>query len=288
MFDSFSQLTQQTYILEKVDCVIPDFLSAKISQNVVKFIKSQRLLEYHEEPNYNYLYYVDTKVIRNAQNLSNQVKNIIANAADIAAKLDKTFPSRLLDGNGGKIKKSDELKKNLSDLENKRRELSRVGLLTSDIEAEEPLTDNISEASANVLSLYVQDSWAKLQPYENIAEKLFLFERIINSRFLYKKMIIDKDKGYFFVSDEGVYIPIDKLSSGEQNELVMFYNLIFECNSNNLILIDKPEISLHVEWLNNMLPDLLAISELNGLSILVATHSPDFIGEYWNLTTELK
>lgn len=284
----YSQLVDKTYILEKVDCVIPEFLSKKIEENKVEFIKSQRLLEYNEDPNSSYLYYVDTVVIINARNLSNQIKNIIANAADIAAKLDKTFPSRLLDGNGGKIKKSDELKKNLSDLEIKRRELSMVGLLSAEIESEEPITDNISENSVNVLSLYVQDSWAKLQPYEKIAEKLLLFKRIINSRFLYKKMTIDKDKGYFFVSDEGKEIPIDKLSSGEQNELVMFYNLLFECNENNLILIDEPEISMHIEWLNNMLPDLMAISELNGLSMLIATHSPDFIGEYWNLTTELK
>jgi len=265
----------------------PLWFDDKINASHIKIIQSQRLVEYGR---------IDVsgkvrpqnKALLNAYNLSTQIKDIIAKASDIASNLDKTFPTRLLSGVDGNKNRNDDLKKNLADLEIKRRELGAIGLIATEPENSVPQTDNISETSANVLGLYVQDSWAKLQPYEAIAQKLSLFVEIINSRFLYKKMTIDKNKGYFFVSDEGEEIPIDKLSSGEQNELVMFYNLLFECNENNLILIDEPEISMHIEWLNNMLPDLIAISKLNGLSMLIATHSPDFIGEYWNLTTELK
>ena len=289
VLDVHSKSHGATHILEKVDTPIPNYLTTKKNENIVKFIKAQRLVEYYLNPNYpEDTYFVDSKVTSNAQNLATQIKNVIAKASDVATSLDKSFPSRLLNGIGGKINTTEDLKNALADLETKRQELSNVGLLSSEEESTDPNSYNISATSANVLSLYVQDSQSKLQPYDSIAKKLKLFKKIINSRFLYKKMTIDKDKGYFFVSDEGEEIPIDKLSSGEQNELVMFYNLLFECNENNLILIDEPEISMHIEWLNNMLPDLLAISELNGLSMLIATHSPDFIGEYWNLTTELK
>lgn len=41
-------------------------------------------------------------------------------------------------------------------------------------------------------------------------------------------------------------IPIEHLSSGEKNDFVLFYELIFKCDSKSLILVDEPEISLHV------------------------------------------
>lgn len=290
VLDVYSELTKKTCILEKVDCGIPDFLSKKIDENRVEFIKSQRLIEFrHYSSDSDNAVYLQNKAVNNSINLAKQIIGISSKASDIAANLDKTFPSRLLRGAENGKNNVDNLIKNLSALEKRRQELSEVGLLASyENDSSNPQTDNISEASANVLSLYIQDSWAKLQPYEKIADKLKLFKEIINSRFLYKRIEIDKDLGYYFVGDDGKEIPIDKLSSGEQNELVMFYNLLFECNENNLILIDEPEISMHIEWLNNMLSDLMAISKLNGLSMLIATHSPDFIGEYWYLTTELK
>ncbi|MBR4323973.1 MAG: AAA family ATPase [Bacteroidales bacterium] len=278
------------WLITKENTEDPIWVEKKRKENEVKIIKSQRLVEYFVpydtyDPD---AVVPEAKVKSNTEKLAKLIKDVIAKAADITTNLDKTFPVRLLDNAGRNIRNTEYLKKNLADLETKRRELSKVGLIATEADASTPPTENISESSALVLSLYVQDSWAKLQPYETIAQKLSLFLEIINSRFLYKKMTIDKNKGYFFVSDEGEEIPIDKLSSGEQNELVMFYNLLFECNENNLILIDEPEISMHIEWLNNMVPDLLAISKLNGLSMLIATHSPDFIGEYWKLTTELK
>ena len=181
-----------------------------------------------------------------------------------------------------------ELKNRLNKLKYKRNELSSVGLIGTEKEMSTPQTLDIDKYAINTLNLYIQDSMKKLEPYEDILKKLQKLTEIINKRFLYKKIIIDKDRGYRFINDQKDEIPIEKLSSGEQNELVMFYNLLFECNENSLILIDEPEISLHIEWLNNLLQDLIDISNLSGLSMMIATHSPDFIGEYWNLTTELQ
>lgn len=287
VLDVYNSSTKETKIIETIDSVTPDFLLNKIVKNKVNIIKSQRLIEFGRS-DISGKVVPRNKALLNADNLSKLIKDTISKASDIAANLDKTFPSRLLSNKNEHNKHTEELKKNLVELENKRHELSNVGLLATEPETDNPQTDNISESSANVLNLYIQDSWAKLKAYDDISLKLSLFSKIINSRFLYKKITIDKDKGYYFIDDKGDSIPVEKLSSGEQNELVMFYNMLFECSSNNLILIDEPEISMHVEWLNNMMPDLLAISKLTGLKMLIATHSPDFIGEYWNLTTELK
>lgn len=43
-------------------------------------------------------------------------------------------------------------------------------------------------------------------------------------------------------------LSLEQLSSGEKQEIVLFYELIFETDSQLLLLIDEPEISLHIMW----------------------------------------
>ncbi len=62
---------------------------------------------------------------------------------------------------------------------------------------------------------------------------------------------------------------------------------MFKTKENSLILIDEPEISLHVTWQKEFLKDLLNIAEINNISFCIATHSPQIINNYWDLTTDL-
>lgn len=82
-------------------------------------------------------------------------------------------------------------------------------------------------------------------------------------------------------------LTLKKLSSGEQHELVMLYDLLFHASSNSLILINKPELSLHVAWQQEWLSDLEQMAELSDFRAMVATHSPDIIAEKWHLAVEL-
>jgi predicted ATP-binding protein involved in virulence len=69
--------------------------------------------------------------------------------------------------------------------------------------------------------------------------------------------LINKEQGFVFTSTlTGKQIPLTRLSSGEQHELVLFYELLFKIQPNSLILIDEPEISLHISWLNKFIKDL--------------------------------
>jgi predicted ATP-binding protein involved in virulence len=78
------------------------------------------------------------------------------------------------------------------------------------------------------------------------------------------------------------------LSSGEQHELVILYELLFRVSKNSIILIDEPEISLHVAWQDEFLKDLGQMAELSQFHALGATHSPQIISDRWDLTVELK
>ena len=68
----------------------------------------------------------------------------------------------------------------------------------------------------------------------------------------------------------------------------MTYELLFKVEPNSLILIDEPEISLHVEWKMQFLKDLQEITKLAHLNVLISTHSPTLIHDRWDLTVALK
>jgi predicted ATP-binding protein involved in virulence len=82
-------------------------------------------------------------------------------------------------------------------------------------------------------------------------------------------------------------VPLEKLSSGEQHQLVLFFELLFELKENALILIDEPELSLHVAWQKKFLSDLNRIIELNQFDVILATHSPQLVARWNHLVVEL-
>lgn len=115
-----------------------------------------------------------------------------------------------------------------------------------------------------------------------------LFTDIINTRFLFKKIIISKENGFKILDEEyRKEIKLKDLSSGEQQEIVLFYDLIFNIESDLLLLIDEPEISLHVLWQKMFLNDLLRIVQDKSISVIVATHSPQIISGHWDIQIDL-
>ena len=149
-------------------------------------------------------------------------------------------------------------------------------------------TPQIIENTEEVLSVYVQDAEEKLSVFDKIADKIDLFKQIINERFRYNKMTISKQDGFSFVTMDDRPLPVTSLSSGEQHELVLLYELLFKVNPDSLILIDEPELSLHVAWQQQFLQDLQEITQLASFDVLIATHSPQIIHDRWDLTVELK
>ena len=100
-------------------------------------------------------------------------------------------------------------------------------------------------------------------------------------------MTVSKKDGFTFVLD-GKPISASDLSFGEQHEIVLFYEILFKSEPNQLILIDEPEISLHVAWQIEFLRDLEKAIELSSVDVLLVTHSPQIIHDRWDLTVELE
>jgi predicted ATPase len=62
---------------------------------------------------------------------------------------------------------------------------------------------------------------------------------------------------------------------------------LFREEEGTTVLIDEPELSLHVSWQHTMVDDLTEIASLVGLSFVIATHSTAIINGRWDLVEEL-
>ncbi|WOA60674.1 AAA family ATPase [Bacillus mycoides] len=271
---------------------VPTWYQERFEKMNVSLIETQRVFnigQLDQEP-------VET-VKKYSIELEKLIKDKLTESTELSSKLDRTYPNRLIDElKKGKSTISDvELNEKLNQLEEKRKLLDKVGLVETEKDSNLLEIDRPNDVVKDVLMLYIKDSFEKLSIYDEISKRIELLLKIINSRFKHKQLFANKDNGFLFKStvikdDKNDYktIPIEQLSSGEKNELILFYELIFKSNANSLILIDEPEISLHISWQNKFISDLNEIHTLNKLDILIATHSPDIISNNWDLRVELK
>ncbi len=137
----------------------------------------------------------------------------------------------------------------------------------------------LDDTEARVLALYVDDTEKKLRALADLARRVRSLLGSLNGKYRPKRLSVDRDDGLVAETDSGVRVPLDSLSSGEQHELVLHYDLLFGVRANTIVLIDEPELSLHVSWQKRFLPDLLDFAKLSSFDAIVATHSPYIIGE---------
>lgn len=113
-------------------------------------------------------------------------------------------------------------------------------------------------------------------------------------------LFIETDKEVKFSEDQMEIIKnkkekIDytKLSSGERQVIFIFLKVINGSVDNSLILMDEPEISLHISWQEKLLSEIEKVNPNS--QIIIVTHSPAIVMNGWldsfvditNITTEL-
>lgn len=226
-------------------------------------------------------------VLRYAEDLAKRMKELLALSGARTQELDRTFPTRLLQQTTPTLA-TDELRDRLAQVDAKRAHLTELGFLAPEQHPAMPLPAALDQ-KRDVLSVYVVDAEEKLAVFDEMAAKVELLTRIINNLFLYKRMTVNPEEGFMFTAEPtGHRIAPDNLSSGEQHQLVLLYELLFLSPKGALVLLDEPEISLHAAWQERFLDDLEEMVALSGFDVLVATHSAEVIGEHWDLVVELK
>lgn len=227
-------------------------------------------------------------VARYAQELAAQIQATLAEYAELSQSLDRSFPRRLVTAPSEPRLSMEQIRGRLSDLERKRSQLTDAGLLDKEAQSHFEVPSAIDSSKADVLSVYIDDVKQKLGVFDRLFAKIDLFRRILNRRFQFKTVSINKNQGVVFHTSAGRPLDPTSLSSGEQHEVVLLYQLLFEVKPKSLILIDEPELSLHILWQEQFLRDLADITALSDFDVLIATHSPQIISDRWDLTVELK
>jgi predicted ATPase len=70
------------------------------------------------------------------------------------------------------------------------------------------------------------------------------------------------------------------MSSGEQQLLILAYEIIFRTHPGTLVIVDEPEISLHIVWQDTLLADLAEMGRVAQVQFLMASHSPTIIARH--------
>jgi predicted ATP-binding protein involved in virulence len=221
-----------------------------------------------------------------AEKLKAIIQGALTQYATLSQSRDRTFPRRVIQAPGRDLTES-ELRHKLEELDRKRRALMGAGVLDTEFDYVAIEGVAIEEAVAKVLEIYVKDNEEKLTVFDTLLAKIDVFTKIVNERFIDKEIKIDRQHGFMILSRSAVDVPLDKLSSGEQHQLVIAFDLLFEVEPNSLILIDEPELSMHVLWQKNFIEGLQKMIELNNFDVILATHSPVLIARHGDLVVEL-
>jgi len=199
---------------------------------------------------------------------------------------DRNFVRRLLDKASRMTVNEPRLRERFIAIGSEAEALERDGLLTDSLDVL-PQT-KLNPGEKRVVSLFLDDFEAKLKPLRPVASKVERLREVISSKFLNKSLEIDPNAGVVFLAKPDNHpIAPESLSSGEQHQLALISRLLFTEIPGTTVLIDEPELSLHVGWQHEMVDDLVEIAAVADLSFVLATHSTAIINGRWELVQEL-
>lgn len=250
----------------------------------IRLLQTTRLLS----PPYEDASALTPTVPRYSEHLVELIEKQRSNYVELSQELDQSFPKRILAPNGAPSLSPDTIKARLEELRLRHDELHALGILSPSTEMIRDVPQETDSSTLRALSVYVHDTERKLTVFDDLASRIRVLTDIVNSRFSFKHFAVQRHKGFVLTTPRGDLLPLKGLSSGEQHELTMIYDLLFMTAPDTLILIDEPEISLHLEWQQRFLHDLERIVELAKVDVIVATHSADIIDEYWPWVVSLE
>lgn len=94
-----------------------------------------------------------------------------------------------------------------------------------------------------------------------------------------KVIRIDPNTNHLIFIDDGEVIPLYKLSSGEKQLLLILMRVFLMEEQPYILLMDEPEISLHIEWQYKLFEEIRCLNP--NCQIITSTHSPSLFGDGW-------
>ena len=119
-----------------------------------------------------------------------------------------------------------------------------------------------------------------------LAERLLTFEQTMNSYLRDKQLKVEPRRGFSITNTLDEQLSEDSLSSGEYHLLYLMVAALTTQRRGTVLAIDEPELSMHISWQRSIIDSLRECSSNASPQLLLATHSPDIVGEYRDYLVE--
>jgi len=131
-----------------------------------------------------------------------------------------------------------------------------------------------------VLEPFLRGNDARLQALNILYIALTTTVESVNSMYLNKRIDLHLEKGLTISTVHGAMLQPEQLSSGEQELLILFCEVISALRPETILFIDEPELSLNVSWQRKLLHSLLRCASGNTVQFVIATHSIEILAQY--------
>ncbi len=135
---------------------------------------------------------------------------------------------------------------------------------------------NIGNRIIEVLQSGGPDAAEKAQ---QVSEPKKIFQDMIDNLFADTGKKIIRTENEIRFSQIGETLVPYQLSSGEKQILAILLTVLVEDNGNYVLFMDEPEVSLHVEWQQQLIELILKLNP--NVQIILTTHSPAVIMNGW-------
>ena len=106
------------------------------------------------------------------------------------------------------------------------------------------------------------------------------FIHIINDMFKETgKVLLESESSLVFVKDGERKIQLNSLSAGEKQLLIILLTALLEKRQEYIMILDEPEISMHIDMQYALIDNLLKLNP--NVLLIISTHSPSIFGSGW-------
>lgn len=224
-----------------------------------------------------------------ASEISDEIDKAFSQYGRTSQQLDRSFPEKIIQAmSGHQTVTADRLGDLVQEVEKKREALRAVGLLEEAEYGPDLANANYDEENLRtVMNAVLSSTLQKFAVLNSLERRLGSLKAFLDNRFYPKSLVLSRGEGMRFRSDSGQEIRPRQLSSGEQQMMVLGYEILFRAKPNTLVIVDEPELSLHVLWQDSLIDDLTRMGDIAGLQFLMATHSPTILAEHPELERAL-
>lgn len=148
------------------------------------------------------------------------------------------------------------------------------------------LSDPTTREGLSVMTAATEVLESRVREKRLLSERLLTFERIVNGYFRDKEIAVDARRGFVITSISGKHLAEEHLSSGEYHLLSLMVAALETQRRGTVLAIDEPELSMHISWQRRLIDSLLECASNASPQLLLATHSPDIVGEYRDYLVE--